>query len=247
MANPGASIKKNPALSVVIPAYNEDARLLPTLQRITEYFSDLRMEYEIVVVDDGSRDDTARIARQFALENRRVRVLRNAKNRGKGGAVRRGVAAARGRRILFTDSDLSTPIEEFKNMNERMDLDPRLGVVIASRAVRGATLRQHQPFYREWMGKTFNAFVQLMVFPGIKDTQCGFKLFRRKVAREVFRRMTIRDFGFDVEILYLAKKRGETIAEVPVVWVNAAGSKVSPLRDSLRMFADLIRIKRRHG
>lgn len=236
-----------PDLSVVIPAYNEQARLLPTLERVARYLTDQGLEYEIIAVDDGSRDQTLEIARRFAAQNPRVRVLSNRKNRGKGGAVRRGVAAARGRRILFTDSDLSTPIEEFGKLNARMEADDRIGVVVASRAVPGAQLKRHQPFYREWMGKIFNVFVQLMVFRGIRDTQCGFKLFRREVARDVFRSMTIPDFGFDVEILYLARKLGVAIAEVPVVWINAPGSKVSSVRDSLRMFRDLIQIKLRHG
>jgi dolichyl-phosphate beta-glucosyltransferase len=238
---------RSPDLSIVIPAYNEQARLLPTLERITRYFGGRGLDYEVVVVDDGSRDQTLEIARQFAAQDRRIKVLHNVRNRGKGGAVRRGVAAARGRLVLFTDSDLSTPIEEFEKLNARLEADDRLGVVIASRAVPGAELVQHQPWYREVMGKTFNLLVRWLVLSGVRDTQCGFKLYRRDVARSAFRKMTILGFGFDVEVLYLARKGGARIEEVPVIWANALGSKVSPLRDSLRMFGDLLRIRLRHG
>jgi dolichyl-phosphate beta-glucosyltransferase len=238
--------RKSSELSVVIPAYNEQARLLPTLERITRYFDGRGLDFEVVVVDDGSQDHTLEIARQFASRSQRIRVLHNVINRGKGGAVRRGVAASRGERILFTDTDLSTPIEELEKLATRMDADSRIGVVIGSRGVRGAELKLHQPWYREMMGKTFNLLVQLIVFPGIRDTQCGFKLFGRDVARKVFRQMTISGFGFDVEVLYLARKMGAKIEEVPVVWTNALGSKVSPVRDSLRMFGDLLRIRLRH-
>jgi dolichyl-phosphate beta-glucosyltransferase len=234
-------------LSVVIPAYNEETRLLPSLQRITEYFSAVNLDYELIVVDDGSRDDTAGLARRFAAAHPGVRVLRNAKNRGKGGAVRRGMAAARGEWILFSDADLSTPIEEYEKLAAVLQRSPQIDVVVASRDIQGAQVARHQPFYRELMGKTFNLFVQGIVFRGIHDTQCGFKLFRRETARKIFLDMTIPGFGFDVEVLYLARKFKHNIVEVPVIWKNVGGSKVSPVRDSIRMFSDLIRIKMRHG
>jgi dolichyl-phosphate beta-glucosyltransferase len=244
---PSGRLNRRVELSIVIPAYNEQARLLPTLQRISKYFDGRGVDYEVVVVDDGSQDHTLEIAKQFALGNHRIRVLHNVTNRGKGGAVRRGVAASRGERVLFTDTDLSTPIEELEKLTRRMNADSGMGVVIGSRGVQGAELKQHQPWYREIMGKTFNLLVQWIVFPGIRDTQCGFKLFGRDVARAAFRKMTIAGFGFDVEVLYLARKMGARIEEVPVVWTNALGSKVSPVRDSLRMFGDLLRIRLRHG
>jgi dolichyl-phosphate beta-glucosyltransferase len=231
-------------LSVVIPAYNEEKRLTKTVDTIRSYLREQKIESEIIVVSDGSCDRTAAVARGKQDGEILIRVLENRTNRGKGAAVRRGVAAARGSMILFSDADLSTPIRELDKL--RKVLQDGMDVVIASRAVRGAELTRHQPFYRELMGKTFNLFVQLLVLPGLHDTQCGFKLFRREIARRIFAQMTIPGFGFDVEILFLTRKAGGRIQELPVCWCNVLESKVSPLRHSLQMFFDLIRIRWRH-
>lgn len=234
-----------PKWSVVIPAYNEEARLEKTMRTVLEYFQGRGEPFELILVDDGSRDQTCFKARGFQGAHPEVRVLRNARNRGKGASVRRGVAAARGEWILFTDADLSTPIQELENLSAA--LPPEGGVAIASRGLRQARIRVHQPFYREWMGKTFNWMVRGLVLPGIHDTQCGFKLFSRGTARPVFLKCTIPRFGFDVEILYLARRQGAVLAEVPVQWNHSQGSKVSPLRDAAQMFLDLFRVRLRHG
>jgi len=214
------------------------------LDKVDAFFSEQRQAYEIIVVDDGSRDQTAAGVTAFKSRRGRVRLLRNRRNRGKGASVRRGVAAARGELILFTDADLSTPIQDFLPLSQA--LANGAAVAIGSRAVKGAAVRTPQPLHRTLMGKFFNVLVQVIALPGIHDTQCGFKLFRRAAARSIFQRMTISGFGFDVEILYVARKAGLTLAEVPVEWRNSLQSRVSPLRDSACMFADLFRIVRRH-
>jgi dolichyl-phosphate beta-glucosyltransferase len=195
-------------------------------------------------VDDGSRDRTQEAVRAFHFEAGRMRFLRNQCNRGKGASIRRGMAAARGNVVLFTDADLSTPIQELESLEAA--LRQGADIAIASRGIVGSRVETHQPIYREYMGKIFNRFVQLLVLPGIHDTQCGFKLFQRTMARRIFRRLTIRRFGFDVEILYLARRLGARVAEVPVEWHNVLDSKVSPVKDALQMFLDLFRILLRH-
>lgn len=233
-----------PALSVVIPAYNEERRLGETLRRVDAFLAPLPADYELIVVDDGSSDGTAAAARAFSPARGRLRLLRNRRNRGKGASVRRGLAAARGGRVLFSDADLSTPITELPRLDAA--LDRGAAVAIGSRAVRGSRVLIPQPLYRMLMGKIFNRFVQLLVLPGLHDTQCGFKLFTREAARAIFRRQTLCGFGFDVEVLYLARRQGWAVAEVPVEWRNSLQSRVSPGRDSLRMFLDLFRILARH-
>lgn len=236
--------KTNPAdLSIIIPAYNEKDRIGNTIRVISDFFRKRSLDYELVIVDDGSTDGTADyIKQQFSLEH--LRILINRKNRGKGASIRRGMATAKGKRLLFTDADLSTPIDEVEKLMEKMDSG--VGVAIASRDCPGAEVLTPQPFYRELMGKIFNLLVQLIVLPGVNDTQCGFKLFERSIARKVFSKMTIMGFGFDVEALYLVRKFNGRIAEVPVRWRNYLGSKVSPVSDSIQMFADLFRVRWRH-
>ncbi len=231
--------------SVVIPAYNEEQRLPRTLGKIAGFFEQKSASYEIIVVSDGSRDHTLDVAKAWASGRTGIRVLANRSNRGKGASVRRGVAAARGKIILFSDADLSTPIEEFEKLEAA--LQGGAEAAIASRALAGSSVRTRQPLYREMMGKLFNLLARILVLPGIHDTQCGFKAFRREPARRIFRELTIPGFGFDVEALYLAKKHGLRVREVPVVWHNDLQTKVSPLRDSFRMFCDLFRIRLRHG
>jgi dolichyl-phosphate beta-glucosyltransferase len=203
------------------------------LERIAAYLG--RGATEVVVVDDGSRDGTAERA-----EAAGATVLRNEGNRGKGFSVRRGMLAARGARRLMTDADLSTPIEELDRLSARMD--EGYDVVIGSRAVAGARIEVHQPWYRENTGRLFNLFVRGLAVPGIADTQCGFKLFTAAAAREVFSAARLDGFSFDVEALYLARRKGYRIAEMPVRWRNDANTRVSLLRGFLA-FPDLLRIR----
>ena len=224
-----------PALSVVVPALNEEDRLPRTLERIASHLARRGGDYEVLVVDDGSRDRTAARA-----ESAGATVLRNETNRGKGFAVRRGMLAARGARRLMTDADLSTPIEELERLGARMDEGH--DVVVGSRALPGSRIEVRQPWYRENSGRLFNVFVRALAVPGVMDTQCGFKLFSAAAARDVFSAARLDGFSFDVEALFLARKKGYRIAEVPVVWRNDAASRVSLLRGFLA-FPDLLRIR----
>ena len=227
-------------ISLVIPAYQESLRLPGSLTRIAEYLAGRRDEaWEILVVDDGSRDATADVAREEAKRlGLPLRVLRLPANRGKGAAIRAGVLASRGDWVLVCDADLSTPIEEWKKL--RAAGTP---VAVGSRALDEDLVRLKQPWHRRTMGKLFNLFVRALTIRGIRDTQCGFKLFEGTLAREIFARAKIDRFAYDVEILLLARRRGAAIAEVPVLWFNSPESKVSIVRDSLRMLRDLVRIR----
>lgn len=229
-----------PMLSVVIPAFNEVDRLEPTLRRVIEYCRAERPSYQVLVVDDGSSDGTAALARRVGLECPELQVIELGANRGKGAAVRAGMLAAEGRRVLFSDADLATPIEELAKLERA--LDGGHDIAIASRAAPGADIRVRQHPLRELMGRSFNLMVRLAAIGGIRDTQCGFKLFTRAAARDLFGRAAVDGFAFDVEILWLARGRYR-VAEVPVVWRHVEESKVSPGSDAARMFVDLIRIR----
>src|SRR6266581_1363816 len=201
-----------PRLSVVIPAFNEAERLPRTLARVNAYLAGQEPAYEIVVVDDGSTDGTAESAQ--AGGGPALTLLRHQPNRGKGYSVRRGMLLARGERRLMTDADLSTPIEELPRLMARMD--EGYDVVIASRALPGANIEVHQPWYRENMGRAFNLLVRAVAAPGLHDTQCGFKLFAAAAAEEAFGAGRMDGFAFDVEALVIARLRGRRVAEVPV-------------------------------
>ncbi|MBI3932610.1 MAG: glycosyltransferase family 2 protein [Acidobacteria bacterium] len=229
-----------PALSVVIPAYNEAGRLPGSLARILGYLEGRGHPHEVIVVDDGSTDGTAERAREAG--GPRVAVVSNEGNRGKGYSVRRGMLLARGERRLMTDADLSTPIEEIEPLMAKMD--EGYDVVVASRAVAGARIEVHQPWYRENMGRVFNLCVRALLLPGLKDTQCGFKLFTARAAEEAFGAARLDGFSFDVEVLFLALRRGRRVAEVPVTWRNDAATRVGTLRGFLA-FVDLLRIRAR--
>lgn len=229
-------------LSVVIPAYNEERRLLDTLARVHEYLSHRDFSFEILVVDDGSEDDTAGIVERFAQEHEGVRLICNDRNRGKGYSVRHGVLSAWGRDILFSDADLSTPIEECERLLPCIS-SGEYDIAIGSRAMAESNLEVRQPFYREWMGRMFNRIVQRLTVRGIVDTQCGFKAFRGDVARQLFQKQTLTGFAFDVEILFLAQKAGFNIMEVPITWRNSADSRLNPVRDSLRMLREVITVR----
>jgi len=228
-------------LSIVIPCYNEEERLPRTIEQIERYFDGKGIDYELILVDDGSSDGTRLVMDAAAERNTHVRLEALPQNRGKGRALAEGVAVARGSKVLVTDADLSTPIEELEKL--QAELDRGAGVAIASRAVRGSRVEISQPFYRVLMGKVFNLLVQAVLLPGIWDTQCGFKLFRADVAHDAFGRLTTDGFGYDPEVLYRAKKLGVKIAEVPVVWRNSAPTKVSPIKSSLDMFKHVVRVR----
>ena len=230
-----------PYLTVVIPAYNEERRLPGTLARIAAYADKAGLTAEILVVDDGSADSTARIASEF-LKGRRGRVVRNPGNRGKGFSVRRGVMEAEGRWVLLTDADLSAPIEEHAGLAEAArsyDVD----VAIGSRALAGSRIEVRQNALRQTMGKTFNRVIRLMTGLPFHDTQCGFKLMDRDRVRPIFAKMVVDRFAFDVEFLYLCMRFGLKVREVPVVWRNAPGSKVSLVGDPVNMLMDVARVR----
>jgi dolichyl-phosphate beta-glucosyltransferase len=237
----GAIEPSAPRLSVVIPCYNEEQRLPRTIEQIERYLDSHGIAYELILVDDGSSDGTRRVMEAAAARNRAVRIEALPANRGKGRALAEGVKVATGAEVLVTDADLSTPIDELEHLEAA--LAAGAGVAIGSRAVKGSRVEVSQPVYRVLMGKVFNLIVQLVLLPGIWDTQCGFKLFRADVAHPVFGALTTDGFGYDPEVLYLAKRRGVRIAEVPVVWRNSAPTKVMAIRSSLDMFRHVVRIR----
>jgi glycosyltransferase involved in cell wall biosynthesis len=236
------------SLSIIVPAYNEQVRLPDTLRHIQDYLlrSDFRF-HEILIVDDGSTDGTVAAAKEFAGCDPNIRVLHNTGNHGKGYCVRQGMLKATGEWRLFSDADLSTPIEEIEKLWCAVERDGG-EIAIGSRAVDRSLIGVHQPGFRENAGKVFNAVMRATIGLPIADTQCGFKLFRGDIAHEIFSRQTIERFGFDVEVLYIAFKRGYTVAEVPVRWNHVEGSKVGMLT-GLKAFAELaeIRIKSLRG
>ncbi|MBI3665140.1 MAG: glycosyltransferase family 2 protein [Acidobacteria bacterium] len=234
------------SLSVIIPAYNEESRLPTTLPRVLEYLDASTARSEILVVNDGSRDRTAELAREFARAASgprvSIRVLENPGNRGKGYSVRHGMLEAQQEWALFTDADLSSPIEECERLFAAAAPD-RYDVAIGSRALDRSLIGVHQSAFRENAGRIFNLLMRAVTGLDLADTQCGFKLFRRPAARNIFRRQRLERFGFDVEVLYLARRLGYRITEVPVRWNHAPGTKVSLLGDSLEMFLDLWRVR----
>jgi dolichyl-phosphate beta-glucosyltransferase len=230
-------------LSVIIPAYNEEQRIGDSLERIVCFLKTQPYESEVIVVSDGSHDRTVEISRE-TLKGFRHRILEMLVNKGKGNAVRWGMLAGKGRYLLFTDADLSTPIEEIDRFMKY--LEEGYDAVIGSRDVASSRVERHQNFLREEMGKAFNLLARIFAFRGIHDSQCGFKCFRREAAQFLFENQKIRGFGFDAEILYLAQKRGYRILETGVTWRNSPKSRVSIWRDPFMMFFDLIRIRWMH-
>jgi dolichyl-phosphate beta-glucosyltransferase len=224
-------------LSVVIPAYEEAARLGPTLDRVRAYLDGRGLTHEILVVDDGSADDTAALARRHGAA-----VLRHPRNAGKGAALRSGVLASQGRRVLLTDADLSTPIEDLELLEPELAAAP---VVLGSRGVAASRVTSRQPLYRELMGKSFNRVIRLLGLTAMRDTQCGFKLLDGEVARELFAALTTSRFAYDVELVWLARRRGYAVREVGVAWANSPDSRVHAVRDSARMLWDVLRLRLR--
>jgi dolichyl-phosphate beta-glucosyltransferase len=234
-----------PYLSIIIPAYNEEARIGPTLERICGYLRARECPCEIVVVDDGSSDGTVAVVEAVRCQEQvAVRVLRNEVNRGKGYSVRRGALESRGRMVLFSDADLSTPIEELSRLLIPLE-SGEADIAIASRGLPDSDLVERQPLWREMMGRTFNKLVRLLAVSGFSDTQCGFKLFTRAAAEAVFPRQYVERWAFDVELLFIAHRLKLRVAEVPVRWVNSPASKVSPLGDASRMLVDVARLRLR--
>lgn len=228
-----------PFLSIVIPAYNEEMRLPTSLEKIAAFLSRQTYPAEVLVVENGSSDRTYAIAQEFSKKNPLFQAL-HIEERGKGIAVKTGMLAARGDYRFICDTDLSMPIEEVNNF-----LPPILqntDIAIASREAPGAQ-RIGEPSYRHFIGRVFNGFVKLMALPGLQDTQCGFKCFSAKAAAQLFTMQTIHGWTFDVEVLFLARKFGYSIHEVPIHWYFDPQSKVKFLRDSLHMAGDLIRIR----
>jgi len=232
----------NRSISIIVPAYNEQARLPETLCKIQQYLCRTGWTFhEILVVDDGSSDSTLPLARDFANANPCVRVLCNPGNRGKGYSVRHGMREAKGEWCLFSDADLSTPIEELEKLWTAIERD-NAAVAIGSRALDRSLIGVHQHGIREEAGKVFNAFMRVLIGLQIADTQCGFKLFRGDVAKAVFARQLLERFGFDVEVLFIATRLGYRTAEVPVRWNHVEGSKVGML-NGLSAFVELVEIR----
>jgi dolichyl-phosphate beta-glucosyltransferase len=230
-----------PFLSIVVPAYDEEQRLAASLGKIASYVDASRLDAEIIVVDDGSKDGTAELAEK-ALSGRRGRVVRNGENRGKGYSVRRGVLEAKGRFVLLTDADLSTPIEEHGKL-AAVIRDRDLDVVIGSRALPGSDIQVRQSRIRQSMGRSFNVVIRALTGLPFRDTQCGFKLMDRERVAPLFEKMVVDRFAFDVELLFLCERFGLSVADVPIIWRNATGSKVSLLGDPLNMIVDVLRVR----
>jgi dolichyl-phosphate beta-glucosyltransferase len=239
---PGVATAAVVDLSVVIPAYNEEQRLRPGMDEVCSYLRSCGQRWEVIVVDDGSTDGTADVATEAAAAEPRIRVLRAPVNRGKGHAVRIGIRASLGRRVLFCDADGATPIAELPLLSRR--LDEGYAAAIGSRARPGARIETRQHMLRELLGKAGNRLIQAVAVPGVRDTQCGFKLFDGDKARAAFARARTDGWGFDVEILRIFLANGWPIAEVPVRWAHQPGSKVGPL-DYARVFAEVVRVRAR--
>ena len=227
--------------SLVIPAYNESSRLRPTLDEILRYAGEEKWDSEILVVDDGSHDDTAEIVREYARAHPQIQLVQNPGNRGKGYSVRNGMLHARGDICLFTDADLSSPIAEAEKLFDaiRQGAD----IAIGSRWLRAELQTERQPLYRQAFGRIFNLLLRLVLGLRFRDTQCGFKAFRREAAQRIFPMQRIERWGFDPEILFLARRLGLQTVEVPVVWAHSEGTRLHPFRDGLRMFGDVMRIR----
>ncbi|MCH7904361.1 MAG: glycosyltransferase family 2 protein [Armatimonadetes bacterium] len=232
---------EKPHLAVIVPAYNEEDRIGPTLERLNEYLAAQSYTWKVVVVNDGSTDSTVQIVADFSALHPGFELIDSQPNRGKGFVVRKGMTEVEAEWLLFSDADLAAPIEEV----EKLFLAVEKGALIAigSRPLKESDLEVRQPWYREMAGRAFNLMVQLFAVRGIKDTQCGFKLFRQDVSRDVFGRSKLDGYGFDFEALMIARDLGYEIAEVPIRWSHQEGSKVNMLRDGSRMMAELVKLR----
>ncbi|HWX40121.1 MAG TPA: dolichyl-phosphate beta-glucosyltransferase [Blastocatellia bacterium] len=233
-------------LSIVIPAYNEGARIQQTLLDILEFASLAPYKTEVIVVDDGSRDRTPEIVSSLVDQYRRsgcdLRLLTNTPNRGKGYSVKRGMTEAVGEIVLFTDADLSAPITEAPKLVDPIATN-RADITFGSRALDRSLIGVHQPVFRDFGGRIFNLLLRMITWMPFKDTQCGFKAFRRELALPIFHLQRIERFGFDPELLYIARKHGLRLQEIPVIWNHYEGSTLSYFSDSVKMFTDLAMIR----
>jgi len=236
----GTLVTNAPELSIVIPSYNEELRLPASLEKIAGYIREKQPNTEVLVVDDGSTDRTAALAKSWRDRIPQLRVISNGTNRGKGFSVRHGSLEAHGAIVLFTDADLSSPIEEGEKLLAALE---SCDVAIGSRAVDRSLIEVHESVFREFAGIIFNKIVQVILRLPFVDTQCGFKAFRRERCRIIFEQQTIERFGFDPELLYLARHHGLSIKEIPVRWAHSPATKVSMMRDSLQMFLDVFVIR----
>ena len=230
-----------PFYSIVIPAYNESARLGATLEKVLAYIRAQGWDAEVLVVNDGSLDNTAEIVQSFAARNPTLRLLENPGNRGKGYSVRNGMLNARGRIVLFTDADLSSPIEEARKLFQA--LDEGADIAIGSRWLRAETQTQRQPLHRQLFGRIFNLLMRLILGLKFKDTQCGFKAFKQPAAQTIFPLQRIDRWGFDPEILFLARKFGLNVREIPVAWGHSGDTRINPIVDGARMFQEMLRVR----
>lgn len=226
---------------MVVPAYNEEERLPRTLARLHEYYEAQAYTYDVIVVSDGSKDRTGQLVKEFSETHPKFSLIDYSPNHGKGYAVRTGILAATGDLILFCDADLATPQEETEKLMPRMAQGA--DIAIGSRPLRESNLEKHQPFVREMFGRMSNKLIQLLAVRGIQDTQCGFKMFTRKAAHDIFSRCKIDEFGFDFECLMVARDLGYRIDEVAIRWLDQEGSKVVLMRDGPRALRDLIKIR----
>lgn len=227
-------------LSIVIPAYNEELRLSATVEAMQRFLVDSALSFEIIVVNDGSRDGTVRVVQELARHNENLRLLSYEVNRGKGYAVRAGVLSGKGNLILIDDADGSSPIEEFVRLKEA--IEQGADIAIGSRAKPDLQTKVNALIYRKYLGNIFNKIVQSLLLPGIYDTQCGLKLFKHHVAKDLFAVSHIDGYAFDVEVLYLAKLRNYAVKEIAINWHNVAGSKVNVMRDSIFMLGEILKI-----
>jgi glycosyltransferase involved in cell wall biosynthesis len=227
--------------SIVIPAYNEGARLGATLESVLNYISRRRIDAELIVVNDGSRDNTAELVRDFAVKNPVLRLVENPGNRGKGYSVRNGMLSARGQLLLFTDADLSAPIEELRKLLNAIAAGA--DIAIGSRWLRADLQTHRQPLHRQLLGRIFNLLLRATLGLRFKDTQCGFKVFKRRAAEAIFPLQRIERWGFDPEILFLARKFGFRVEEVPVAWGHSGDTRINPLLDGWRMFLEMLRVR----
>jgi dolichyl-phosphate beta-glucosyltransferase len=227
--------------SIIIPAYNEGDRLRPTLLKVLAYTRRQSWKAEIVIVDDGSHDNTAQVAKEFVNRNSAVRLVQNSANRGKGYSVANGMLHARGDILIFTDADLSSPIEEVTGLLSA--LEGGADIAIGSRWLRADLQTRRQSLLRQLLGRTFNALLHIVLGLKFKDTQCGFKAFTRRAARTILPLQRIERWGFDPEILFLANKFGFRVEEVPVKWGHSEGTRLNPVADGARMFQEMMRIR----
>jgi len=227
-------------ISVIIPAYNEEARIVATFRKIKSYLNRQNYSHEIIIVDDGSDDRTGELVKGLIKNDNQISYLRNLRNMGKGYSVKCGVLKARGDYIMFSDADLSVPIEEIEKLFKW--LREGFHIAIGSRGLPESKIIVRQFWVRQVMGKIFNFLIRRIAVRDIRDTQCGFKCFKKGVADRLFQNQKLNGFSFDVEILYLAQKAGYRIKEVPIVWSNSTGTKVHIIKDAIKMFFDLIRI-----